>query len=175
MNNKQQKLLQEIKDYYQETHMVPTIRFLQKKLNYKSTKSIYTLLQDLEKNGYIKKINHKYLLTNEIKELPSNIVTIDIINSEEKLFLNINPKKNYLAFIIKNNDFINNYILKNDLLVIEKKKKLQNNDLGLFIINQEYRIMKYSFQDGFYVLYDHEFLILNKIKLVGKVIMVIRK
>ena len=90
-----------------------------------------------------------------------------------KLVLDKNEK--YVAFKIHNDYFNNIGIFRNDLLIIKNSKKIKNNDLGLFIVDNKYRIMKYNYKDGFYSLKDKEELLLNKVKIIGKVIMVEKK
>ena len=84
----------------------------------------------------------------------------------------LNKNKKYLAYKINNNYFNNIGILKNDILVIEVNKRLKPSDLGLFIIDKKYRIMKYNYKDGFYLLSDNEEILLNKVNIIGKVIMI---
>ena len=61
-----------------------------------------------------------------------------------------------------------------DYLIIEKTNNLEDNDIGLFVINKKYRIMKYFYKDGFYILKDNEVLTLYKVRIIGKVIGVYR-
>ena len=88
--------------------------------------------------------------------------------------LSIKNKK-YLAYKIHHDYFNNQGIIKNDTLIIEETKKIKPNDFGLFLIDNKYRIMKYNYQDGFYILSDWEEILLNRIKIIGKVIMIERK
>ena len=94
-------------------------------------------------------------------------------NSIINLFLD--KRKSYVAFKIHNDYFTNIGIMKNDILIIEKNKRIKKNNLGLFIIDKKYRIMKYDYKDGFYILKDNEEILLNRVKIIGKVIMIERK
>ena len=176
MSEKEEQIFSTIIDYYKYNKSMPSIRYLQKKYSYKSTNSIYRYLNSLEKQNYLtRNANNKRIINQNIKENYENgLKIINIINDKRKAYLFLKKKKKYLGFIIKNNNFINDSIKENDLLIIEINSKIENSELGLFIINGKYRIMRYFYKSGFYILRDKEEIILNKIKLIGKVILIER-
>lgn len=168
---KEQVILEEIKAFLKKEKVMPTIRYLQKRLNYHSTNSIYYYLKKLENKGYLIRNNSNQLIINDFYLINENIKIIPVINEKNIFVYEVYPKtKKYIAFKLKNNYFLKDNLLKNDLLIIEKKNALDDNDLGLFIINKQYRIMKYHKKNDFYLLEDYELVILNKVKIVGKVI-----
>ena len=176
MNKNEQIILEEIKNYYQKEKLMPTIRFLQNQLHYHSTNSVAYYLKKLEKKGYLKRNNIGQLIINDFYIFNNQIKIIPVLNINNSFIYDLYPQtKDYVAFKIKNNYFIKNNILKEDILIIERTKALHNNDLGLFIINKKYRLMKYQIKDHFYVLEDYELIFLNKVKIIGKVIAVKRK
>ena len=169
MTSKEATVLEEIKNYYKENSNMPSIRFLQKKLNYKSSNSISQFLNSLEKEHYlIRNAQNDLVLSNPTYD--NNLKTIHIVNTNKFIQIFLLKDKKYVGFLLKHNYFKDDNILKNDLLIIEVNKKVQENDFGLFIINNKYRIMKYNYLDGFHILTDKEQLILSKVKLIGKVI-----
>lgn len=172
MTNKEEKLIKLIESYYLQNNTFPTIRELQKILNYKSSTSIHQFLKSLEKKKYLKKDKHNhYSLINK----PEKHENKKCINTNDTIKTNFN-KTNIILFKIYNNYLKKEYqINTNDILIIDTSKKLKNNNLGLFIINNKYRIMKYKFIDGFYILEDKEKEILIKVKIIGKVIGIYRK
>ena len=170
-------LLNEIKKYFCTNKRMPTVRYLQNKLSFKSPNSITRLLKKLETKGYlIRNKDNKLVISNSLLHYKDNLKSIKIINRKNN-FANIilNSKKEYLAYQVNNNFFIDDGIIKNDILIIQVNKKLNNNDIGLFIIDNKYRIMKYNYIDGFYILKDKEELLLNDINTIGKVILIERK
>ena len=177
MNKKEEKVLKEIICYFNKNKRMPTIRYLQEVFSYKSTNSIFRIIKKLEKDGYlIRNKFNKLVMSDSLLNYDNNLKTVRIINRKDK-YVNIilNKKKNYLAYQINNNYFKNNGLIKNDIAVIQIDKKISNNSIGLFIIDNKYRLMKYRCLDGFYILSVKEDIILNKINLIGKVILIERK
>lgn len=177
MNEKEEKILMEINDYYFKNRMMPTRRYLQKKFNFKSVNSITEYIKSLEKQNYlIRNSDNKIILNKFSEHYNANLKTIRIINSNNQYAqIILDKRKKYLGYKIKNNFFTDIGIMKNDIMIVEMNKKLKDNDLGLFIIDKKYRIMKYRYKDGFYILTDDEELLLNKVKIIGKVILIERK
>lgn len=177
MKRKEEIILNEIIKYTYENHTMPTRRYLQKKCNYKSVNSITRYIKILEEENYLIRNKDNKIILNDFSIFYNcGLKTIDIINSNNKtinLLLDKNDK--YLAYKIHNNFFHEIGIFRNDILIIKKKKWLRDNEIGLFIIDNKYRIMKYSCKDGFYILKDKEEILLNNVKIIGKVIMIERK
>lgn len=176
MNEKEEKILEEIINYYKENKVMPTRRYLQKVFNFKSVNSITKYIKSLEEQNYLIRNKDNKIILNKYTNENTNLKTITIINMNNKhINLILDKNKKYVAYRIHNNYFNNIGILRNDILVIEINKRLKPNDLGLFIIDKEYRIMKYNYKDGFYLLSDKEDILLNKVNIIGKVIMIERK
>ena len=173
MTEKEEKIFNAITEYYNENKMMPSIRFLQKKFSLKSSNSISQYIKSLEKQNYLKRNKENKLIINNII-INNDIKEINVLNANKKIYLLLDKRKKYLAFIIKNDYFFNKNIIKNDILIIEITDKINNNDLGLFIIDNKYRVMNYKYIDGFHILEDNEQIVLNKINLVGKVVMIER-
>ena len=172
----EERVLSEIIKYYKTNKLMPSIRFLQNKLNVQSTNTIYYYLNKLEKDGYlVRNTFNQRIINDNYEEFNNGLKYLKVINSNEIVKLILNKNKDYLAYKAKNNYLLNEHIMKNDILIIEKRNKLKNNDLGLFIINKEYTIKKYYYQDGFYILKDQSEIILNNPIIIGKVILIERK
>ncbi len=175
MSNKEEEILNEIINYYKKNKNIPSIRYLKDKVNLKSTSTIHYHLNNLEKYGYLKRNElNKRILNNNYNDYENGLKIIKVINSNEniKVFLDNN---NYIAYKVENNYLIKNNILKNDILIIKKKSKLKNNDLGLFKINKKYYIMKYFYQDGFYILESDIKRYYEQVNIIGKVVYLERK
>ena len=152
------------------------MEWCQKTLNYKSVNSITKYFKSLEEQNYLTRNSDSKIILSKYVIDNTNLKTINIINTtNETCKLIIDRNKKYVAYKIHNNYFNNIVILRNDILIIELNKTLKDDDIALFIINKQYRIMKYRYQDGFYILKDKEEILLNRVKIIGKVIMIERK
>jgi len=176
MTEKEEQIYHQMTSYYQKNKIMPSVRELQNILGYKSPNSIYQIMKQLETKGYLERNSHNkvVMVDNPILE-PTEFVTMKVVNTKEKLILNLDIKKKYVGYKIKNDDFNDLYIKKMDYLIIEKTNNLKDNELGLFVINKKYRIMQYFYKDGFYILKDNEIITLYRVKIIGKVVGVYRK
>ena len=62
MSENEEKILNIIKKYLKENNVMPTRRFIQKKIGYKSINSITQYFKSLEKKGYLKRNNNNQLI-----------------------------------------------------------------------------------------------------------------
>lgn len=169
LNDKEIKIYETIKSFIKDNGYSPSIRDLCKILNIKSTKTVYNYLVKLKGKKIIdfpKSQKRSLSITNTVN------YSLLIINTKNMMTFDI--ENNHLLFQIKNNFFNEYFIKKNDYLVINVKKRIKNNDLGLFLINDEYRIMKYTYYDGYYILEDNKKEVLYQINLLGVVEKIIR-
>ena len=115
MTEKEEQILKEIITYVKENKVMPTRRYLQRKLNYKSVNSITWYIKSLEKENYL--IRNKYnklILNNSSNEYYTGLKNIKIINSKNNLQIILNKNKRYIAYKINNNYFNNIGILKEE-------------------------------------------------------------
>ncbi len=174
MTEKEKIILKEIIEYYHINKSIPSLRYLKNKLNYKSHNSILQFMKSLEKKNYLIRKNNKLILNDNYDYFNKGLKIIKVLNYNQEIKIILNPNKNYLAYKIKNNNLRDYNILKNDILIIEKKNKIKNNDIGLFLINNNYEIYHYFYQDGFNILKSNQEIYLNKVTIIGKVIKIER-
>ena len=176
MSEKAKEILNVIIDYYNNNKTMPSIRYLMNIVNIKSTSTIHYHLNKLEKKGYLKrnKSNNR-ILSENYENLKNGLKIIEVINDKDKIKIKIDDNNNYIAFKVKDNILKEVGIIKGDILIIKKTTTLKNNDLGLFMINNKYYVMKYFYKDGFYILESDVKRIYNKIKIIGKVMYLERK
>ena len=164
MTEKEFIIYKAIQEFIKNNNYSPSIRELCTILGYKSTKSIYNYLKRLKNKNYLnyeKKKKRSISITNTVNQ---NVL---IINT--KKIVNFQINSNQVIYQIKNNYFKDYSIKSNDYLIINTEKKIKVNELGLFIIDKKYQIMKYNYIDGFYILENNKKEVLNEINLVGVV------
>ncbi len=173
---KEKEILKTIIDYYNQNKLMPSMRYLKDKVHVKSINTIYYHIKKLEEEGYlIRNKNNNRILEMNYQDFNKGLKIIKVINSNDTVKIIFNDNKSYLAFKVKDDIFKEKGILKNDILIIEETKNLKNNDLGLFKINKKIYIMKYFYQDGFYILESDIKRFYSKVNIIGKVIYLERK
>lgn len=169
LSEKEERVLITIEKYIKKNNYSPTIRELCNLLNYKSTKTIYRYIKKLQEKNYL-----NYEKNKKRSIIVNNLINHKLFIINTKKSININFNQHTIIYQIKNDFFQEYSIKKGDYLMINTKRKIKNNELGLFIINKKYRIMKYNYLDGYFILQDSEQEILNKVNLVGTVIGIYR-
>ena len=82
MNSQEEKILKEIIKYAIENHRMPTMRYLQNRLCFKSVNSITMYIKSLEHQNYLTRNNEgKLILNNGSEKYNDNLKTIKIINA----------------------------------------------------------------------------------------------
>ena len=150
LTEKQEEILDYIKKFKAKHGFPPTIREICKALNKKSSATVHTHLNNLEKKGYIKKNNSKnrsieLLVKNNYDSEKLSIVDIpllgnvaagnpiDAIEMPNEYFSVpsslIPKKKNIFALLVKGDSMINAGILDGDVVIVQVKKTAENGDI----------------------------------------------
>ena len=97
MNDKEELILKEIIDYNSINHIMPTRRYLQMKLGFKSVNSITQYIKSLIKQNYLRyDDNRKLVIDNTLFIQNNDLKKIRIINRKNE-YTNIilNKRKKY--------------------------------------------------------------------------------
>ena len=93
MKEKEEEIFKEIINYFKDNKTMPTRRYLQRKLNYKSINSITQYFKSLEKQNYLIRNTANKLIINDYIKLDDNLKTIKVINTKnDYLHIIINKK-----------------------------------------------------------------------------------
>lgn len=153
MNNltvKQNEVLDCIKKYISNHGYPPTVREICKIKNYSSPSTVQKHIDALIEKGFIKKDKIKnrsieLLVNNEY--LSKNTVNIPLLNKNDFIELPvslIHKNKEIYAFIVSDDSLLCNHIIKNDILIIEKSKSFNDNDIIVYMLNTDIVIGKFS-------------------------------
>ena len=115
-------------------------------------------LNSLVDKGYIKKDKIKnrtieLLVENEYINKKNSIIKIPFINNDKNEFINIpssiiSKNEESFAYLVKNDNLIECNIFKNDIVIIEKTKRINNNDIVAFIDGSKIYLNKYEKNDN---------------------------
>ncbi|CEN21240.1 transcriptional repressor LexA [Paraclostridium sordellii] len=162
LTNKQIKILEFIKDMLSQKGYPPTVRELCSHLELKSTSTIHSHLNKLEKSGYIKrdptkprtiqllkKENNIYSVNQEIIELPvieffeNDLCIEENIIETIKLPSNMILGKDNFIYKVLDDKLIGIGILKNDCIIVDRTQKIKNGSLFMGKINNKIILGKY--------------------------------
>lgn len=162
MTENEVKIFEIIKRYIDNYNEGPTLREIQNKLGYLSISNIYSNVLKLDKKGYIiyKKGRKKGIYLPSTKK---NIY-LKTINTKKMSFSFCNK----IIYKVKGDYFSNINIHNSDYIIIDKNKKILTKGLGLFLIENKPRLMKYEVIDTYYILTDYETLYLDRIDFLGR-------
>ncbi|WP_297131529.1 transcriptional repressor LexA [Terrisporobacter sp.] len=170
LTNKQIMILEFIKEQQFDKGYPPSVREICTAVGLKSTSTVHSHLNKLEKLGYIKRDPSKpraiEILDNNTNEAPGlnqEIVPIPIVgqitagepilaeqNIEEYMPLPINlvNGKNNFILKVRGESMINAGILDRDYVIIDKMNHASNSEIVVALINGETATVKRFFKEG---------------------------
>lgn len=158
LTKKQDEILDCIKEFIADHGFPPTVREICRIKNLSSPSTVQMHLNSLVDKGYIKKDKIKnrtieLLVENEYINKKNPIIKIPFINNDKNEFINIpssiiSKNEELFAYLVKNDNLIKYNIFKNDIVIIEKTKKINNNDIVAFIDGSKIYLNKYEKNDN---------------------------
>lgn len=201
LTDKQQYILQIIKQLIAQKGYPPTVREIGEKANLHSPATIHFHLTKLEEKGYIKKGNSKnrtieVLVPNEYIQKEENVVDVPLLgkvtagtpieaietpNEYFPLPANlINTKKEVFTLKVSGESMINVGIYDGDILIVERKNTAINGET-IVAMNSDNEVTVKTFyrENGYFRLQPEndtmEPIILKEVTILGKVIGLYRK
>lgn len=167
LTNKEEEILNCIKEYIASYGYPPTIREICKIKNYSSTSTIHTYINKLIEKGFIKKDtiknrSIKLLVENEYTQ--KKYINIPVLNNNSFIEFPISlikKNKDIYAYIMNDNSLLDEHILKNDILFIVKQKNINFDD-----------IIAYTDKNNIYIKKNNNTI--NQKNILGKVIYIFR-
>lgn len=197
ISKKQLEILEYIKAQILDRGFPPAVREICEAVNLKSTSSVHSHLETLEKNGYIKRDATKPRAI-EILDDTFNLTRREVVNvpligrvaAGEPLLAQENienyfpipiefmPNKQTFMLSVKGESMINAGILDGDMLLVEQTSIASDGDMVVALIEDGATVKRFYKEDGVYRLQpenDHmEPIIVEEVAILGKVIGVFR-
>ena len=162
---KQQEILDYIKSEILTRGYPPAVREICEAVHLKSTSSVHSHLETLEKNGYIRRDPTKpralEIIDNSIKKEMVNVPIIGKVTAGIPILANENVEDifplplNYIKhndelfmLNISGNSMINAGIFDGDLAIIEKCQTARNGDIVVALIENEATLKRFYREDG---------------------------
>jgi len=193
ISNKQKEILEYLKSQIINKGYPPAVREICEAVKLKSTSSVHSHLETLEKNGYIRRdpskpraieiIDDEFNLTRrELVNVPiigtitagQPILAVENIDSYFPIPSEYMPNEDTFMLKVKGDSMINVGIFNADKILIQKQSHAKNGDFVVALIEDEVTVKTFYKENGFYRLQPEndtmEPIIVPDLNILGKVI-----
>ena len=197
ISKKQSEILAYIKEQIMDKGYPPAVREICEAVNLKSTSSVHSHLETLEKNGFIRRDPTKpraieitddsfNLSRREMVNVPvigevaagAPILAQENISNFFPIPMEYMPNSDTFMLRVRGESMINAGILNDDMVLVEKTHIVYNGDMVVALIEDGATVKTYYKEDGYYRLQPEndtmEPIIVSDITILGKVIGVFR-
>lgn len=196
---KQQEILDFLKKEILMKGYPPAVREICEAVHLKSTSSVHSHLETLEKNGYIRRDPTKpraieimdegfnYLRTEtEITSIPvvgtvaagQPLLAVENITDYFPFPANLLPNEETFILKVKGDSMINMGIYDGDYLIVEKTNTANNADVVVALVDDSATVKRFYAEDGHFRLQpENDFMdpiIVDNVEILGKAIRLIR-
>ena len=194
---KQQEILDYIKEEILKKGYPPAVREICEAVNLKSTSSVHSHLETLEKNGYIRRdptkpraieiIDDNFNLTRrEVVNVPivgrvaagQPILAVENIESYFPIPMEFMPNQDTFMLTVKGESMINAGIFDGDNILVQQQKDARNGDIVVALVDDSATVKTFYKEDGHYRLQPEndsmDPIIVENCEILGKVFGVFR-
>lgn len=193
ISQKQQEILEYMKSQILTRGFPPAVREICEAVNLKSTSSVHSHLETLEKNGYIRRdpskpraieiIDDTFNLTRrEMVNVPiigtvtagQPILAVENIENYFPIPMEYMPNEVTFMLKVKGESMINAGIFDGDMILVKQQSHAKNGDFVVALIDDSVTVKTYYKENNHYRLQpENDFMdpiIVNDISILGKVI-----
>ena len=197
ITDKQSQILEYIKSEILNKGYPPSVRDICQAVNLKSTSSVHSHLETLEKNGYIRRDPTKprtieilddnfNLVRREVVNVPmvgtvaagQPILAIENIDNYFPIPSEYMPNEETFMLKVKGESMINAGILDGDNILVKRQKTAQNGDMVVALVEDSATVKTFYKEDGHIRLQpENDYMdpiILPEVEIIGKVFGVFR-
>ncbi len=197
ISDKQREILEYIKQEILQRGYPPAVREICEAVNLKSTSSVHSHLETLEKNGYIRRDPTKpraiEILDDDFNLTRREIVNVPIIGqvaAGEPIFAEQNiqdyfpvpaeymPNVETFMLKVKGESMINAGILSGDSVLVQRQSDARNGDMVVALVDDSATVKTFYKEDGHYRLQPEndtmDPIIVDHCEILGKVFGVFR-
>ena len=193
ITDKQREILEYIKEMILKKGYPPAVREICEAVHLKSTSSVHSHLESLEKNGYIRRDPTKprtiEILDDDFALTRRELVNVPVIgtvaagtpilaeqNIEDYLPIpaGILPNKEVFMLKVKGNSMIEAGIYNGDKLIVAKQPNAENGDKVVALVDDSATVKTFYRENGHFRLQPENSsmdpIILDQVEILGKVI-----
>ncbi len=197
ISSKQQEILDYIKNEILNRGFPPSVREICEAVNLKSTSSVHSHLETLEKNGYIRRDPTKprtieivddnfNLARREVVNVPlvgtvaagQPILAVENVENYFPIPAELMPNNQTFLLTVRGESMVNAGILDGDQVLVEMVPTAENGDMVVAMVDDEATVKNFYKEDGHFRLQPAndfmEPIIVDDLQIIGKVIGVMR-
>ena len=190
---KQKEILEYIKGEILSKGYPPAVREICEAVDLKSTSSVHSHLETLEKNGYIRRDPTKpraiEILDDDFNLTRREVVNVPIVghvaagepilateNIENYFPIPVEYMPNEETFMlkVKGESMINAGIFDGDMVIVEQQPTADNGDIVVAMIEDSATVKRFYKEDGYYRLQPEndtmDPIIVSEVSIIGKVV-----
>ena len=195
---KQTEILEYIKSEIINRGFPPAVREICEAVNLKSTSSVHSHLETLERNGYIRRdptkpraieiVDDNFNLTRrELVNVPvvgrvaagEPILAVENVENYFPIPAEFMPNSQTFMLNVKGESMINAGILDGDQILVQQQSTAENGDIVVALIDDSATVKTFYKEDGYYRLQPENdtmepIIVKDDLKILGKVIGVLR-
>lgn len=193
ITKKQEEILEYIKSEILSKGYPPAVREICEAVHLKSTSSVHSHLESLEKNGYIRRdptkpraieiIDDTFNLTRrEVVNVPliGRVAAGEPILAEQNIEnyfpipVEFMPNNNTFMLVVQGESMVNAGIFDGDYVLVEQTPSAENGDMVVALIGDSATVKTFYKENGYYRLQpENDFMdpiIVDEVDILGKVI-----
>ena len=193
LSDKQQQILEFIKRRILDKGYPPAVREICEAVNLRSTSSVHSPLETLERKGYIHRDPTKpraieitdddfNLARREIINIPvvgtvtagEPILAVENIEEYFPMLPNHISNKNTFMLHVRGESMINAGIFDGDMVIVEQQPTADNGDIVVAMIEDSATVKRFYKEDGYYRLQPEndtmDPIIVSEVSIIGKVV-----
>ena len=198
ISSKQQEILEYIKSEILNRGYPPAVREICQAVKLKSTSSVHSHLEKLEKNGYIRRDatkpraieivdNDFNLMRREIVNIPivgtvtagQPILAVENIEGYFPLLSEDMPKHDTFMLHVQGESMINAGIFDGDKILVQQQSTASNGEIVVALIEDSVTVKTFYKEKGYFRLQPEndtmDPIIVNDLQIIGKVVGLYRK
>ena len=198
ISKKQQEILDYIKHEILNKGYPPAVRDICEAVHLKSTSSVHSHLETLEKNGYIRRdptkpraieiIDDNFnLVRREVVNVPIvgtvaagvPLLAVENVENYFPIPAEYMPNQDTFMLKVKGDSMVNAGILNGDCVLVQKQSTASNGDMVVALVDDSATVKTFYKEDGYYRLQPENdsmepILVHDNLKILGKVFGVFR-
>lgn len=198
ITKKQMEILEYIKSEILNRGFPPAVREICEAVNLKSTSSVHSHLETLEKNGYIRRdptkpraieiIDDNFnLVRREVVNVPilgrvaagQPILAVENIENYFPIPAEFMPNAQTFMLTVQGESMINAGIFDGDQILVQQQSTARNGDMVVALVDDSATVKTFYKEDGYYRLQPENdtmepILVYGELKILGKVIGIFR-